>query len=175
MFKTQLNDYAIWWDGDIEVTPEKLKTYISKVSHDHLFVTDDSAPSIVKYNSVAPTLLTKKETLNEDAIDTSLMLPPAYETLDVMAYLHGLEMVIERDSLFHQRVNRLRYEIEIFRLRGLVEIVRLLKYIIDVMTSTGSVWGVGRGSSCSSYILFLMGLHAVDVVLYDIDLHDFIR
>lgn len=175
MFKTQLTDYAVWWDGDIEVSPERLKTYISKVAPGHLYVSDDTAPAVVKYNSVAPTPIVKKESLNEDVIDTTLRLPQEYASLEVLPYLKSLENSIERDDLYHERVKRLRYEIEIFRLRDLLEIVRLLKYVIDVMTHTGSVWGVGRGSSCSSYILFLMGLHSVDVVRYDIDLHDFIR
>jgi DNA polymerase III alpha subunit len=43
------------------------------------------------------------------------------------------------------------------------------------MTAKNIVWGVGRGSSCSSYLLYLLGLHEVDVVKYDVDISDFIR
>jgi DNA polymerase III alpha subunit len=50
-----------------------------------------------------------------------------------------------------------------------------LIYVIDVMTEKNVVWGVGRGSSCSSYLLYLLGLHEVDPVKYEIEISDFLR
>jgi len=50
-----------------------------------------------------------------------------------------------------------------------------LIYVLDVMREKKVIWGVGRGSSCSSYLLYLLGLHEVDPVKYDVEFTDFIR
>ena len=37
------------------------------------------------------------------------------------------------------------------------------------------LWGVGRGSSVASYALFLIGVHKIDSVKYDLDWREFLR
>ena len=173
--KMRLSEYDLWLDGCISVFPEHVKKYIRTCPHDKLFVTDSQHPSIKQFNQLSDFRLVEKDGLDADVIDPSFKLPPEYTDLNVMDYLLSLESEIPKDDLYQERIMRLRYEIEVFRLRDLFDIVKLLKYVIDTFDATNTVWGVGRGSSCSSYILFLMGLHLVDVVRYDIDLHDFIK
>ena len=36
------------------------------------------------------------------------------------------------------------------------------------------VWGVGRGSSVSSYILYLLGVHKVNSIKYGLNITDFL-
>ena len=50
-----------------------------------------------------------------------------------------------------------------------------LIYLIDLMRTNNIVWGVGRGSSVSSYILYLIGVHKVNSILYKLDINDFLR
>ena len=54
-------------------------------------------------------------------------------------------------------------------------IFKTLLYIIDTFKSQNVFWGVGRGSSCASYILYLIDLHLVDSVLYDIPMEEFFK
>ena len=53
----------------------------------------------------------------------------------------------------------------------------LLKYMIsvDFMRSNNIVWGVGRGSSVASYVLYLIGVHRVNSIQYDPGLREFLR
>jgi DNA polymerase III alpha subunit len=37
------------------------------------------------------------------------------------------------------------------------------------------VWGVGRGSSVASYVLFLIGVHRIDSMKYNLDYKEFLR
>jgi DNA polymerase III alpha subunit len=37
------------------------------------------------------------------------------------------------------------------------------------------VWGVGRGSSVASYVLYLIGVHKIDSLFFDLDIEDFLR
>jgi DNA polymerase III alpha subunit len=37
------------------------------------------------------------------------------------------------------------------------------------------VWGVGRGSSVASYVLYLIGVHKINSMYYDLDIEEFLR
>jgi DNA polymerase III alpha subunit len=43
------------------------------------------------------------------------------------------------------------------------------------MRANNIVWGVGRGSSVASYVLFLIGIHKVDSLYYDLPIEEFLR
>jgi DNA polymerase III alpha subunit len=43
------------------------------------------------------------------------------------------------------------------------------------MKERNIVWGVGRGSSVASYVLFLIGTHKVDSVKYELDFNEFLK
>ena len=42
-------------------------------------------------------------------------------------------------------------------------------------TEKNSSWGVGRGSSVSSYCLYLIGIHMVDSIKYNLDIQEFFK
>ena len=50
-----------------------------------------------------------------------------------------------------------------------------MKYIIDTLRENNVVWGVGRGSSVASYVLFLLGVHKIDSVKYNLPLEEFFK
>ena len=54
-------------------------------------------------------------------------------------------------------------------------ILQLLVYIIDIMRKNNLVWGVGRGSSVASYVLYLLGVHKVDSYKYSLDIKEFLK
>ena len=47
-----------------------------------------------------------------------------------------------------------------------------IKDFIDTLYRDGVVWG-GRGSSCASYTLFLIGVHPINPIKYEIDFNEF--
>jgi DNA polymerase III alpha subunit len=54
-------------------------------------------------------------------------------------------------------------------------LLRYLKYLVDTLTSNNMIWGVGRGSSVASYVLYLLGVHRIDSMFYDLDVREFLR
>jgi DNA polymerase III alpha subunit len=50
-----------------------------------------------------------------------------------------------------------------------------LKYLVDAMRENKIVWGVGRGSSVASYVLYLIGVHRIDSIKYDLDIKEFLK
>ncbi len=103
-----------------------------------------------------------KEALNEWNI------PDEYATLDL-------------DIYFAKKVNsveealRVAEELSLFRERGLEPMLRFMIYLVQVMKDNKIVWGVGRGSSVSSFLLYLVGLHQINPIKYNLDIKEFIR
>jgi DNA polymerase III alpha subunit len=94
-------------------------------------------------------------------------MPAEYKTLNVRDYLSA------KCPSTHLR--RMAEELTAYEERGLVNLLRYMIYLVDFMRENNIVWGVGRGSSVASYILYLIGVHKVDSVKYDLDWREFLR
>ena len=62
-----------------------------------------------------------------------------------------------------------------FTERGMLPLLRYMIYLVDFMRENDIVWGVGRGSSVASYVLYLIGVHRIDSIQYDLDWREFLR
>ena len=70
---------------------------------------------------------------------------------------------------------RVREELTAFEARGMIPVLQWLKYFVDTMQDNKLVWGVGRGSSVASYVLYLIGVHKIDSLKYNLDWQEFLR
>ena len=95
-------------------------------------------------------------------------MPKEYKELDIAAYVLGL--CKEEHEL--QRVGE---ELILYQERNLFDLLRYLKYLIDTLRKNNIVWGVGRGSSVASYILFLIGVHKIDSLYYNLNIDEFLK
>jgi DNA polymerase III alpha subunit len=141
-----------------------------------LFQVEDS----IEYNrSVAELyaeldLLDSYHTINQtiEEFDSILQrnwrMPKEYKELDIAAYVLGL--CKEEHEL--QRVGE---ELILYQERDLFDLLRYLKYLIDTLRKNNIVWGVGRGSSVASYVLFLIGVHKIDSLYYQLDIEEFLK
>lgn len=71
--------------------------------------------------------------------------------------------------------DRLTAELEAFIERGMMDLLFYLKYLVDVLRENNIVWGVGRGSSVSSFVLYLIGVHKINPIKYNLDWQEFLR
>lgn len=74
-----------------------------------------------------------------------------------------------------EQKDRVALEIELFVQHDMYDVLVYLKYLVDTMRSKGIVWGVGRGSSVASYCLYLIGVHKIDSIKYDLDIKEFLK
>lgn len=74
-----------------------------------------------------------------------------------------------------EQKDRVSQELELFIQHGMLDLLFYLKYLIDTMRSNNIVWGVGRGSSVASYVLYLLGVHKVDSLKYGLDIREFLK
>ncbi len=171
--KHQLKDYSLYLDGSIEVEPSRVVSMLlSGVPIDKLFVTEINN-EIEQFNKFSREKISTKTNINNLSFNWSI--PDYYKYIDIDNYLLDLSNKIEHDHLYEKRKERLLKEISLFKKHNMQNILRSIIFIIDTFKKNQIVWGVGRGSSCSSYILFLIGLHNVDCVLYDIEIEDFLN
>jgi DNA polymerase III alpha subunit len=107
-----------------------------------------------------------------DSIDysKSFNIPQRYKELDVEGFLTSI--VEDADP---SRQARVLEELAMFRARNLFPVLQLLIYIVDTMRKHNLVWGVGRGSSVASYCLYLIGVHKIDSVKYNLDIREFLK
>lgn len=73
------------------------------------------------------------------------------------------------------RTKRIVTEMRAYEKANNLDMIRLMMYIISTLEQHKQIWGVGRGSSVSSYVLFLIGVHDIDSVEYDLDFTDFMK
>jgi DNA polymerase III alpha subunit len=94
-------------------------------------------------------------------------IPDDYKNMDIEEFL--VHMCPE------QNYQRLIDELNEFKSRNMLNLLRWLKYLVDTMRKNNIVWGVGRGSSVASYVLFLLGVHKIDSIKYNLDWQEFLR
>lgn len=94
-------------------------------------------------------------------------MPKEYKGMDIIQHV-----------LFNcpkENLERAAEELEAFEQRNMLDLLRWLKYFVDTCTKQNILWGVGRGSSVASYVLFLLGVHNIDSVKYNLDWREFLR
>jgi hypothetical protein len=95
-------------------------------------------------------------------------MPESYQTLDIAELVLSL---CDNDG----ELQRCGQELLLYQERDLFNLLRYLKYLVDVMNDNNVIWGVGRGSSVASYVLYKLGVHKIDSLHYDLDPTEFLR
>ena len=70
---------------------------------------------------------------------------------------------------------RVKEELAAFKQHGYLNLLNFLHYLVQTMRSSNMLWGVGRGSSVASYVLYLLGVHRIDSIQYGLDWREFLR
>lgn len=95
-------------------------------------------------------------------------MPEEYKQVDIAAYILGL-------CTTEAELQRCGEELLLYQERDLFNLLKYLRFLVDVMTEHKLIWGVGRGSSVASYVLYKLGVHRIDSMFYNLDVHEFLR
>jgi DNA polymerase III alpha subunit len=140
----------------------------------------EDTPAIQKYNEwcrvfdatenqfdvLQPLTKTPEEFHSERQSDW--LMPKEYSSINLSDWLHTKCNTQEA----HTRVD---LELALYAKYEMTETLRLFIYVTDTLRTNNVWWGVGRGSSVASYCLFLIGVHLVDSILYDLDIAEFLK
>lgn len=95
-------------------------------------------------------------------------MPEYYVKLDIAAWVLG-------QCSSQAELQRVGQELLLYQDRNLFPLLCYLKYLVDVMRENNIVWGVGRGSSVASYVLYLIGIHRINSLYYGLDIEEFLK
>ena len=94
-------------------------------------------------------------------------IPNEYRDLDIEAW------ILEKSPPEHR--SRVLEELEMYQSHNMIMVLRAMKYIVDTLRKNNVIWGVGRGSSVASYVLYLIGVHKVDSIKYNLPIEEFFK
>lgn len=125
----------------------------------------ENVPAFVRYDELA-----QQQTLEEwdHRCQANWYMPEKYKQLDIAEHVLSL-------CTTDVELQRCGQELMLFQERNLFDLLRYLVYLVDVMRENRLIWGVGRGSSVASYVLYKLGVHRIDSLFYQLDATEFLR
>jgi DNA polymerase III alpha subunit len=174
-----LIDRVLRFDGVSVISPEMVaRCLLLGVSPAQLRVTE-TGWEVEQFNAQVPEELEIKLDQPEPiSLDFRWQLPDEYLTMDLWERIAAAYIKREDELAYSvqeedEALCRMEEEYDEIKQRGMIEFVKTVIYVIDTFRANNVVWGVGRGSSCASYVLFLLGLHSVDCIKLQVPAAEF--
>lgn len=104
----------------------------------------------------------------DDAMQSMWFIPKEYQNFDIAQFV--LDKCKNEAEL-----QRAGDELLKFQERNMFPLLQYLKYLVDTMRKNNVVWGVGRGSSVASFVLYLLGVHRINSLYYDLSIDEFLK
>jgi DNA polymerase III alpha subunit len=104
----------------------------------------------------------------DDAAQQIWYMPDEYKTLDIAQF-------VLNQCQNDEELQRAGQELLLYQERNMFVLLQYLKYLVDTMRDNNIVWGVGRGSSVASFVLFLLGVHKINSLFYQLDIDEFLK
>ena len=123
----------------------------------------ENAPELIQYNKLD---MTVEQFDNNN--QSNWLMPEQYKTMDIAQY-------VLNQCQGEAELQRAGEELLLFQERDMFVLLRYLKYLVDTMRTNNIVWGVGRGSSVASFVLFLLGIHRINSLYYDLSIDEFLK
>jgi len=170
--KTKINDHGdvIFSEEDvIELLYTDPNFDISKLYIDSI---DKYSDSLKQLGIDLPVINTapkrpKPEIFDKENCDNWHM-PDKYYQINVLQWL------LDKCQNDEEKI-RVQMEYSLFEKKKFIRVLQFLIYFIDTLRANNVVWGVGRGSSVASFCLFLIGVHKINPMLYNLDITEFLR
>jgi DNA polymerase-3 subunit alpha len=95
-------------------------------------------------------------------------MPDEYYNIDIA------QLILDQCST-DAELQRCGEELLLFQERGLFDLLKYLRFLVDTLRKNNVVWGVGRGSSVASFVLYKIGVHKINSLYYDLDPAEFLK
>jgi DNA polymerase III alpha subunit len=155
--------FKILYQGHISVLP-KLFIDDSKEIQQMATIAEITMQHPISDDIIVNTSLLEYDRTNQDI----LFMPREYHNFDVETFC------IDKCTSIEERT-RVYEELEAFKQHNMMELLQWLKYFVDTCLKNDIVWGVGRGSSVASFVLYLIGVHRIHSIKYKLDWQEFLR
>jgi DNA polymerase III alpha subunit len=136
----------------------------SSVNLEHMIDFVDRMPEFIKHVGDSAVNMT----VFDQQAQARWHMPDEYKQLDIAEYILGL-------CTTEAELQRCGHELLLYQEKDLFNLLRYLKYLVDIMIEHNVIWGVGRGSSVASYVLYKLGVHRIDSMFYNLEPDEFLR
>jgi len=133
------------------------------INVDNMLISLENIPKLTKYTDP----LCNVEEFDESN-QTNWYMPKEYVEFDIAQFV--LDQCSNEVELQRAGEELLKYQE-----RDMFQLLRYLKFLVDTMREHNIVWGVGRGSSVASFVLFLIGVHRINSLYYDLSMDEFLK
>jgi DNA polymerase III alpha subunit len=123
----------------------------------------DNYPKIIEYVS-SDISVENFDIINQN----NWHIPEEYKNFDIAKFV--LDQCQNEEE-----IQRAGHELLLYQERDMFILLKYLKYLVDTMRNNNIVWGVGRGSSVSSFVLFLIGVHKINSLYYGLEVEEFLK
>jgi len=123
----------------------------------------ENLPELLEYQVTTQTI----EEFDKQ-LQNNWYMPKEYAEMDIAQYILDLCKTDEE-------LQRVGTELLLYQDRNMFNLLKYLKYLVDTLRQNNIVWGVGRGSSVASYVLFLLGVHKINSLYWDIPIEEFLK
>lgn len=123
----------------------------------------EHTPNLIKY-------ITSNESIEsfDSRHANEWYIPEEYRNFDIAKF------VLDQCKT-EAELQRAGEELLLYQERDMFILLCYLKYLVDTMRNNNIVWGVGRGSSVSSFVLYLIGVHRINSLYYDLSITEFLK
>ena len=130
---------------------------------DQVFLSTDNLPKLKKYQEI-------DMSVSQFDLDnqTQWFMPKEYLEMDIAQF-------VLNQCTNEAELQRAGDELLKFQEKDLFDLLRYLKFLVDTMRKHNVVWGVGRGSSVASFVLFLLGVHRINSLYFDLSIDEFLK
>lgn len=180
LYFEDLEDRRLWIDGESTYSSKALKDKILSGEDIHNSLIHDRDDSIARLEKLTELSFFSKNSPDFKKLNSEFLYPEEYNDIDLENFF--IEKAVERVNLKEKSkreqeeiINRIFEELRLYRNKNLIDVLRLSMYIIDTFKEQNVVWGPGRGSSCCSFLLFLIGIHDIDSIKFELDVIEFLR
>lgn len=166
--------------GQVEISEKEAFEFLystNVATLKNVYIDNDSI--VEQYNSAVklnadklPLLSTLNSDVDVKTFDqqnqSQWFMPPEYKKFDIRSWL------IDQCQT-EEQVHRVNEELALFDQNNMVDLLLYLKYLVDTLKENKIVSGLGRGSSVASYVLYLLGIHKIDPISYNIPITEFFK
>ena len=133
----------------------------------HNTAIDTNYSELSKLNELPVLDLTVEEWHKQN--QSNWFMPDEYKNFDIAAW------ILEQCNGNEVELQRCGQELLEYAARDLLPLLQYLKYLVDTMRTNNIVWGVGRGSSTASFVLYKIGVHRINSIEYQLPLEEFFK
>ena len=161
-------------DGNVIYNNHGILDYIykfKKVPTNILFLESDDIKrfnEFSEYFGESERITLPKRLRSHSERQKSWFIPNEYLNIDLEVYFKTLcKSDIERE--------RVKIELQEYKRTNMEMLLRFMIFLMDYIKKNGYVLGVGRGSSVCSYCLYLIGVHKINSIEYDLNIKEFLK